>query len=156
MKNIHILENSNILNVKSGIICHQTNCIGVMGGGIALSIRQKWPQVYDQYYNYCKSFKDSRMILGDVQTISLTTYLFVANCFGQYLPGHGCMTDYVAWDKILLKLEENSRYFSTTSIHFPWKIGCGLAGGDWSIMQTKIESFFKDSSIQIYFHKFNV
>ena len=153
---IEILENSNILDVKSGIICHQTNCIGVMGGGIALSIRQKWPQVYEQYYKYCKSIEDSRMILGDVQTIVLTTDLFVANCFGQHFPGAGVMTNYNAWDKILPKLENESRYFCDSPIHFPWKIGCGLAGGDWSIMQAKIESFFKDSSIQIYFHKFGV
>ena len=153
-RTVKILENSDILEVKSGIICHQTNCIGVMGGGIALSIRQKWPEVYEQYIKYCKQYNDSRCILGDVQTVILGTNLFVANCFGQLKPGYGLMTDYTAWDKILPQLAENAIYLNESDIHFPWMIGCGLAGGDWNIMRSKIENFFDGSSIQVYIHKF--
>jgi hypothetical protein len=31
------------------IICHIVNDIGVMGAGIALSIRKKWPIAYNKY-----------------------------------------------------------------------------------------------------------
>jgi O-acetyl-ADP-ribose deacetylase (regulator of RNase III) len=46
---IEIVEHSNLLEVKSGIICHQVNCIGAMGTGIALQIRNKWPVVFNDY-----------------------------------------------------------------------------------------------------------
>lgn len=58
---IQILENSDLLKIDKGIICHQTNCIGVMGGGIALQIRNKWPNVYKQYVNECELFKNNPM-----------------------------------------------------------------------------------------------
>jgi len=38
-----------ILKVKSGFIVHQVNCQKVMGGGLALAIRKKWPIVYERY-----------------------------------------------------------------------------------------------------------
>ena len=150
---VKILENSNLLNVKSGIICHQTNCIGVMRGGIALAIKQKWPIVYEQYVKYCKSFSDYNYLLGEVQDIAINSNLIISNCFGQLKPGYGLMTDYNAWDKILYRLSENAIFFNA-DIHFPWMIGCGLAGGDWNIMKEKIENYFSDSSINVYIHKF--
>ena len=128
-----------------------------MGGGLALSNRRKWPIVYDQYYKYCRSFDDSRSLLSHVQTIAIDGNLIVANCFGQHMPGHGLMTDYNAWDKILPKLADEAAFFNNSTIHFPWMIGCGLAGGDWNIMQEKIEKFFLTrTSVPICFHKFSV
>jgi O-acetyl-ADP-ribose deacetylase (regulator of RNase III) len=150
---VKFIENSNILEVKTGIICHQTNCIGVMGAGIALSIRQKWPIVYEQYKSYCKQYEPSR-ILSNVQLVKVNSHLFVANCFGQLKPGYGLMTDYSAWDKILQRLFDNATSFNNLDIHFPYRIGCGLAGGDWNIIKNKIENFFNNSSIQVYIHKF--
>ena len=36
---------------KSGadLICHQVNCQGVMGSGIAKQVREKYPKVYKEY-----------------------------------------------------------------------------------------------------------
>ena len=31
------------------IICHQVNCRGAMNSGVAKAIREKWPEVYEQY-----------------------------------------------------------------------------------------------------------
>lgn len=45
--------NGNILTFperdEDTIICHQVNCKGVMGAGLAKQIRDKWPDVYDRY-----------------------------------------------------------------------------------------------------------
>ena len=30
------------------VICHQVNCCGVMGAGLAKQIRDKWPVVFDE------------------------------------------------------------------------------------------------------------
>lgn len=34
-------------------ICQQVNCRGVMGAGLALQIRNKWPVVYRRYLGLC-------------------------------------------------------------------------------------------------------
>ena len=44
----------NILDAKADAILHQTNCKGVMGAGLALQIRNKYPDVYAKYRILCK------------------------------------------------------------------------------------------------------
>ena len=39
-------------------------------------------------------------------------------------------------------------------IGFPYKIGCGLAGGDWNVVESIINEIFKDYKVEIY--KYNV
>lgn len=63
------------------------------------------------------------------------------------------MTDYDAWDKILDKLRDLRNYFHL-DLHFPWMIGCGLAGGNWDVMFKKIYDMFNIGSDIIYIHKF--
>lgn len=114
----------NILNIKNGIIVQQVNCRGVMGGGLALQIRNKWPVVYKEYRNKRK------WELGDFQIIGVEPNIWVANVAGQFDFGHNkCHTDYEAWKRVLPKLAKLPR-----QLYFPYKIGCGLAGGDWDVM----------------------
>ena len=150
---VEVVENSNLLDVQEGIICHQTNCIGVMGGGIALQIRKKWPKVYTDYREECGIFTSKpEHLLGHVQDVLVKDNLVVANCYGQVFPGKGCMTDYNAWDTILDKLKDLSNYFNL-DLHFPWMIGCGLAGGDWNVMRKKIENAFSGPSKKVFIHR---
>lgn len=148
-----VLESSDLLDVKEGIICHQVNCIGIMAKGLALDIRNRWPKVHDAYKAECRVFADDpKRLLGHVQDIVLDDKLVIANCFGQVYPGHVVMTDYKAWDIVLDKLKDSSSYFGL-DLHFPWMIGCGLAGGDWCIMRKKIEDAFSGSSCRAFIHK---
>lgn len=39
------------------IICHQVNCKGVMGGGLAKQIRDVYPNVYYIYKRKCEAMK---------------------------------------------------------------------------------------------------
>lgn len=150
---VEVIEGSNLLDVQKGIVCHQVNCIGVMGAGIALQIKNKWPKVYKLYKSECDIFTtDPKRLLGHVSDTLVGDSLVVANCFGQVFPGHGYMTDYKAWDIILDKLKDLSNYFNL-DLHFPWQIGCGLAGGDWSKMKAKIEKAFDGKGINAYIHK---
>lgn len=150
-----VIENSNLLDVTYGLVCHQTNCVGVMGGGVALAIRKKWPIVYDEYKKECDLFANNpKYLLGHIQDIVISNDLVVVNCFGQIYPGHNqVMTDYDAWDKILDKLRDECSFYNLP-IHIPYKIGCGLAGGDWNIMEAKFKHMFSNSSIDCYVHKF--
>ena len=62
------------------------------------------------------------------------------------------MTDYRAWDVILDKLADIGNYFSL-DIHFPYMIGCGLAGGDWNVVLGKIQQKFGNTITNVFIHK---
>lgn len=64
--------------ITRGIILHQVNCKGVMGCGVALAIRNKWPKVYEKYREHYQKAK-----LGMIQIIPIKDDLFVVNLFAQ-------------------------------------------------------------------------
>ena len=50
VKQITYYKNKSLLDLSPNIvICHQVNCQGVMGAGIAKQIRARWPEVYEDY-----------------------------------------------------------------------------------------------------------
>jgi len=122
-----------ILSIKSGIVCHQVNCKGIMGKGLALDIKNKYPSVHTAYLNRCISH-DSKDLLGHVLLSFIPeTSLIIASLFGQenYGSDGKLYTDYKALEKCL---EFLARYFSKMNVYIPYKIGCGLGGGDWKIV----------------------
>ena len=124
-----------------------------MGAGVALQIKEKWPNVFKLYKEECDMFaSDPEKLLGHVQDVLVGNGLVVANCYGQVKPGVGLMTDYHAWDIILDKLRDISNFFSL-DLHFPYGIGCGLAGGDWDVMKHKIGNVFAKSMVHVFLHK---
>lgn len=46
--------NGNIFNTKAQTIVNTVNCVGVMGKGIALVFKLRYPQMYELYQQYCK------------------------------------------------------------------------------------------------------
>ena len=120
----------NLLNIPKGILVHQVNTQGIMGGGIALQIRQKWPTLFAEYEQRCLS---GDLELGGVHFYQINKWLWVANLAGQNDLG-GVATVYGAYETALplvlgLSAKEN------LPVYLPHGIGCGLAGGDWGTME---------------------
>ena len=46
-----------LLEADADIICHQVNCQGAMGAGVAKQIADKWPNVKKEYVKFCNSKK---------------------------------------------------------------------------------------------------
>jgi len=46
-----------LLTTKTNLICHQVNPYGIMGAGVALQIKERFPKVYQEYKRYCKHEK---------------------------------------------------------------------------------------------------
>ena len=137
----------NILNVKQGIIVHQVNCQGVMGAGLALALRRKYPQMYTSYMKVCSMYT-SEQLLGKVQMIKISDDLTICNFFAQLNYGTGkVQTNYDAFEKCLEKLAFKTG--SDTPIYIPYKIGCGLAGGDWEIIKELLDIYLYDHKVII-------
>jgi O-acetyl-ADP-ribose deacetylase (regulator of RNase III) len=129
-----------ILTVERGIICHQANCIGAMGAGLAKSIRDLWPHIYDDYY---KAVKNQEFNMGDCRIAQAAPGVFVAHLAGQQGIGYRKkQTDYHSLRKAFrnLRRQINGSYvLLRMPIYIPYGIGCGLGGGDWEVVRKIIE-----------------
>jgi len=136
-------KEGDLLGSNCEVICHQVNCQGVMGSGIAKTIRDKWPIVYIDYLDVCDHFMNK---LGNISCTPLGEeggkHLYVINMFAQDQYGRdgSCYTDYDAFRTCCKKIK--TLPFSNLTIGFPDHIGCGLAGGDWNIIKGILEEEF--------------
>lgn len=151
----------NLLESDCNFICHQVNCQGVMGSGIAKQIRDKWPEVYDDYKShYSAALENGWYLLGDcigtcIKYDTVTkNKVYIIDFFSQdkYLPRNICHTNYQAFRTCCSKLHSTvkSMNIPNKKIGFPYKIGCGLAGGDWNTITTIIEEELGDLEVEIY------
>lgn len=132
-----IFHKGDLLDTTKGIILHQVNCLGVMGSGVALQIKERYPEAYKEYIGVC-NWNTPENLLGELQIVKITDDISIANIFGQLRYGYGEMhTDYEAVRSSLEKLAEyidNRNDINTddiTHISLPYRMGCDRGGGNW-------------------------
>src|SRR5688572_15997128 len=75
--------NYNIIDYIN-ILVHCVNDEGVMGGGVAKAIAEKWPNVELQYRTlFDMPAKDRRTAQGQIQLVLAELSVYVCNLFGQ-------------------------------------------------------------------------
>ena len=121
-----------ILNTELKYIAHGVNCKNRMGSGVAKVLFDKYPDVKTEYHKFCKNLSFSP--LNYVQSINCNDKV-VFNCFTQENYGYDGKryVNYGAIVKCFTNLVERG----ITKLAIP-KIGCGLAGGDWNIVEQLI------------------
>lgn len=134
-----------IFESGADIICHQVNCQGVMGSGIAKQVREKFPNVFAYYKKVCDDWRikfGSDALLGQMQIVPVTIG-WIANLFAQDKFGYDgkCYTDY---DSLRRCLETVKNRFPNKTIAIPYLMGCARGGGDWNIVYKMIEEVFAD------------
>lgn len=141
---IHV--NGDLLKAPFQFIAHQVNCRGVMGAGIALQIKNKYPEVYNAYKVFC-NINTTKPPLGKSLCVWTKDNHCIINVFGQLGYGRAQQqTDYDAlYSGFAMAAEEIRNTFLNGNpcyqipIAIPYGIGCGLAGGDWE----KVEEILK-------------
>jgi O-acetyl-ADP-ribose deacetylase (regulator of RNase III) len=122
-----------LLEAKEKYICHQTNCISTNGAsGIAKAIFDKYPYA-NCYSSRTETSKPGAIdIRGNGQD-----QIMIINLHAQYYPGkpkypHSTLDGIEIREKYFHKcLLRIAKIENLQSIAFPWRIGCGLAGGIW-------------------------
>lgn len=130
------------------VIGHVVNCQGVMGSGIAKSIRDRCPMVYESYKELCLIRPSTEQLMGYCQPIYLEDGSVVCNLFAQFRYGSPTRDlNYGAMGKALMEMADDLDVDS--KIGFPFKMGSDRAG-DWNIVLEMIEFYFKDHDVTIY------
>lgn len=131
--------NGDLLESGCDIICHQVNEYGIMGAGLALQVREKFPKAYKRYKELCMVKKPAHLygkIFYCDYFDELNNDRTLANCFSQ-VNGE---TNYELVKLIAKRLYCMAFDKGFKTIGIPYKYGCGIAKGDWS----KVEKIFKD------------
>ena len=120
-----------ITSVTTGVIAHQVNCTNHIGSGVAKAIITKWPIVKVKYHEWC-NLRTSDELIGTIQIVSISNDLMVVNCFSQKDKGYDgkLYTDYSSIRKCL----ESIKTLKLSPLYIPYKMGCGLGGGDWNVV----------------------
>ena len=140
-KNSSVVElTGDALGNDCDVLCHQVNLQGVMGGGIAFNIANRFPSVEREYAFY------GNKALGEVCFAKADKYV-IANCFSQT---HSFDTDYEALAKCLDKVVEYMKLNNLHSVAIPYKYGCGIANGDWNTVRSIFVEKLKGFTLKIY------
>ena|SRR5271157_1784880 len=134
----------NILDVTDGIIMHGCNAQGVMGSGIALQIKNKYPECFKTYTKALISFARVGINpMGMIIPYYVTPKLAIFNAITQEGFGRADKR-YVSYDAVLKVFEQavNLARQQHMHVHYP-QIGAGLGRGDWSIISDIIETAFQ-------------
>lgn len=141
----------NLLDTSAKYICHQVNCQGVMGSGVAKQIRNKYPVVFQKYKEVCDKHSDERWkLMGQICGVRIDDNKAVINLFGQYEYGRAAKsyTDLSSLRKACQEVADNVRVGDT--IAMPYRIGCGLANGDWGQVLDMLTEVFRDHHLTLY------
>jgi O-acetyl-ADP-ribose deacetylase (regulator of RNase III) len=119
------------------LIVHVCNNIGAWGAGFVMALSKKW-KAPEKEYRKLKTYN-----LGDIHMVEVEKDIIVVNLIGQEgtkrtKTGELPPVRYVAIELGLKKLAKmGSLRPNSISIHMP-RMGSGLAGGNWKIIETII------------------
>ncbi len=158
MKIQHI--NGNLLDFPNGInvIGHVTNCQNVMGAGIAAQIKKRYPEAYEADKKYhIASVNLGVGQLGDYSSADVGDNKIVVNLYGQ--DRYGTEVRQLNYEAIYTSMEKVAKSMIKNShkqyvVGFPYGMGCGLAGGNWMIMEAMINAIFEPTKIPVFIVKF--
>lgn len=137
-----------LFETNANIICHQVNCQGVMGSGVALLVKRKYPQAFKEYKKFCKENKSN--LLGKVLPVKCPDGKVICNLFAQDKFGYDgqCYTSYEALKECFDALKKIVS--DKDEIAMPYLMGCHRGGGDWNVVCKIIEESFETHKIILY------
>ena len=135
---------------------------GVMGAGVALALRKKWPLVYTEYKNMEDRDKAGlRNRLGDNSYAKIDHHLVVVNMIAQngiasnknpiplkYEALISCMIKIVDYIRMIQKQTSNPIVIHSC------KFGSDLAKGDWNFILELIRELWLENNISVVVYNF--
>ena len=132
------------------VIVHVCNDIGKWGRGFVLAVSRRWSEPERVYKSAFKTGEAPR--LGDVQFVPVVPGVTVANLIGQHgVASRHTSTPPVRYDAIRQGLQAVAERATSAgaSVHMP-RIGCGLAGGEWTLVEQIVESTLVRAGVPVF------
>lgn len=133
-----------ITTSNADILVNTVNCVGVMGKGVALAFKNRWPSIMPRYQQLCRA-----------DSITPGTSLLLPLPDGRMWAAlatkdHWRYPSQLGWVRMgLLDLAERARNAGARSIAIP-PPGCGNGGLDWRIVEPILLDALAGFDLRIY------
>lgn len=134
-----------IFESPAQVIVNTVNTVGVMGKGLALSFKQRYPDMFEHYKSICEK---------NLFTIGKLMLFFEADHWILLFPTkenwrNPSKIEYI--EKGLMKFVQTYAEKNITSIAFP-RLGCGNGELDWKDVKPLMERYLKILPIDVYIY----
>ena len=144
-----VIKKGDLFDATENIICHQVNCFGG-AGGLAFDMFERYPEAADEYYKSIDTYRGATNtidLLGKAQIVKCSDGRYVANVFGQYYPGMDYRPEMLS---VALSIVAEFAKDNKLTVAVPYKLSCGICGGDWDEVSRIIEEEFNGVECVIY------
>lgn len=144
------IKTGDLLAEQTDAIVNTVNCVGIMGKGIALQFKQRWPENYKAYAAACKSKKiqTGKMFVFELGALAPKPH-FIINFPTKNHWREKSKPHYI--DEGLEDLIKVIKLYKIKSIAIP-PLGCGNGGLEWGPVKEKIIKAFDDLGENIAVH----
>lgn len=134
-----------LLSSPAQVLVNTVNTVGVMGKGIALQFKNKYPEMFEAYQRVCEKH------LLDVGKLYLwkSSAKWVLMFPTKKHWRNPSKIEYI--ESGLQKFVENYERIGIESIAFP-KLGCGNGNLDWELVRPVMEKYLKPLPITVYIY----
>lgn len=133
-----------VFNAPAKTYVNTVNCAGIMGAGIALEFKLRYPEMFDDYMDKCKS---KQMKVGIPRIFEYNDKLWIMNFPTK---GHWRYPSKMVWIEEGLKyFAENYKKRNIESIAFP-KLGTNNGGLDWAEVKKLMDKYLGNLDIDVY------
>lgn len=147
-----------LLSTPDRVIVHGCNAQGVMGSGVAKAIREKYPKAFEDYKRICGNWHHQKYpvpeseYMGFVQSVVQPDGRIICNAITQrnYGKDGNKYVSYDAIDKAMQILGACRNVPVYQNISMP-KIGAGLGGGDWGVIEAIIKHRLVGINVSVYY-----
>lgn len=136
----------NLFSTKASTLVNTVNCAGVMGKGIALEFRRRYPEMYSQYVDDCKAGK---LKPGNIYPYPVSSTLIL----NFTVKNHWRYPSRIVWiESCLRSFSETYKQMGITSVAFPW-MGANSGGIPISTIKHIMRDYLKslqEVDIEVY------
>lgn len=133
------ITHASMLDIRSGIIVLQVNCMNKVTRGINKTLSIAYPKLKYRYHKHCLE-SNPKQLFGTYQEIPITNKLIVVNSFSQFKDGNARLTKekYTNEEYLIANIKEICAKYPEETVYIPYYIGCGRSGGNWDNLTTQL------------------
>lgn len=142
------IKNGNLFLADVEALINPVNTVGVMGKGLALQFKNKYPECFNLYVKACK---DGTLKPGIVQIIIRESNpKYIINFPTKLDWRNPSKIEYIkeGLDDLITKID----IYNIISVAIP-ALGCGLGGLDWEEVKQLITDKFKNLNIKVLLYE---
>lgn len=134
-----------ILKANCQALVNPVNCVGVMGKGLALQFKKKYPKMFKSYIKVCNNggFRPGDIYVYDTEL--LVTPQFIFNFATKNHWNSKSKIEYI--EKGLESVRDEILWHNIATIALP-ALGCGEGGLKWEDVKRKIDYWLNDLELE--------